>query len=72
MAADVGRRLRSLPRRLGFRLVVAMLAVSLPLMVVPAVLLTSSASSSLSSSAELSLDPPNKRVMITRGTPTHK
>jgi methyl-accepting chemotaxis protein len=51
MAAGTAR-LRSLPHRLGFRLAVAMLAVSLPLMIVLAVLLTTSASSSLSESAE--------------------
>jgi methyl-accepting chemotaxis protein len=43
---------RSLPHRLGFRLVVAMMLVSVPVLVVLAVLLTTSASASLSESAE--------------------
>jgi methyl-accepting chemotaxis protein len=43
---------RSLPHRLGFRLVVAMVLVSVPVMVILAVLLTTSASASLSESAE--------------------
>jgi methyl-accepting chemotaxis protein len=52
VAASAVRNWRSLPRRLGFRLVAAMLAVSLPLAAVLAVLLTTSASSSLSEAAE--------------------
>jgi methyl-accepting chemotaxis protein len=43
---------RSLHRRFGFRLVAAMLLVSLPLMIVLAVLLTTSASTSLTSSSQ--------------------
>ncbi len=52
MAASTAFRWLSLSRRFGFRLVAAMLLVSLPLMIVLAVLLTTASSSSLTDSAE--------------------
>jgi methyl-accepting chemotaxis protein len=52
VATTLTSRWRSPHRRLGVRLTAAMLLVSVPLMVVLAVLLTTSASSSLSESAE--------------------
>jgi len=52
MAAKTAFRWWSLSRRFGFRLVAAMLLVSLPLMIVLAVLLTTSASTSLTSLAQ--------------------
>ena len=52
MTTDVTSGWRSLHRRFAFRLVAAMLLVSVPLMVAMAMLLTTSASSSLSASAQ--------------------
>ena len=52
MAALSGFRWRGLTRRFAVRLVVAMLVVSLPLLIVLAVLLTTQASSSLSSAGQ--------------------
>ena len=52
MTAPKASRWRTLHRRFAFRLVAAMLLVSVPLMVLLAVLLTTSASSSLTASAE--------------------
>ena len=52
MTTHVSSGWRSLHRRFAFRLVAAMLLVSLPLMVAMAVLLTTSASSSLTASAQ--------------------
>jgi methyl-accepting chemotaxis protein len=53
MTTNSARRWRSLPRGLAFRLVAAMLVVSLPLMIVLALFLTAGASSSLTTSAQL-------------------
>ena len=52
MATSAASRLSSLPSQFGFRLVAAMLLVSLPLMLVLAAILTRSASSSLTVAAE--------------------
>ena len=52
MTAPKASRWRTLHRRFAFRLVAAMLLVSVPLMVLLAVFLTTSASSSLTASAE--------------------
>jgi methyl-accepting chemotaxis protein len=53
MRTDTRRRWRALPQGLAVRLVAAMLVVSLPLMIVLALLLTDGASSSLTTSAQL-------------------
>ena len=53
MRTNTGRRWRALPRGLAVRLVAAMLVVSLPLLIILALLLTDGASSSLATSAEL-------------------
>ncbi|TFC93182.1 methyl-accepting chemotaxis protein [Cryobacterium sinapicolor] len=52
MATHARRRWRSLPRRFGVQMVSAMLLVSVPLMIVLAVLLTTESSASLSTAAE--------------------
>ena len=53
MAKNTQRGWRAFPRRLGVQVVAAMLAVSLPLLIVLGLLLTSLASASLTSAAEL-------------------
>lgn len=52
MATNMQPRWRSLPRRFGVQIAAAMLVVSLPLMIVPAVLLTAESSASLTAAAE--------------------
>jgi methyl-accepting chemotaxis protein len=53
ISTNMQRNWRSLPRRFGVQMVAAMLVVSLPLLIVLGLLLTSLASSSLTSAAEL-------------------